>query len=834
MALAAAFRVRSLGVLPGLLLLAGALVARSGALPVSPPTWLPLAAAGTAALGWRYRRPWIVVIAVAAGLAASTAIIGVRTRQEAIASSLRLVLDERVGGFRIGTPGPAGDHDPMLVRALLREDAASVNGVVSLRLQVRALLLDGRWTPARGSVVASVGGDRAWRRLSAWRAGRVIESPMTFRRPAQYLNAGNPDVEEGLALAGTTLFATIKSGLLVDVRARGTWLAERAADIRAGIRGTVRRTTDMRLPEGRATTAIVTAVLIGDRTGLSDDVRRRLQAAGTYHVVAISGGNVAILVMVVMLGLAAGGVRGRPATAVTLVTLTLFAGVITAGPSVWRATTMAACYLAARALDQRTPVGHALAVAAGVLSIATPLDVGQLGFALTFGATIALVVSARRVVPAAGSRALAWVRASLLASLAVEIALVPVAAVGFSRITVAGLVLNVLAVPATTVVQVAGMVLVLGASVPVVATPAAWLAHHAAGVIIETARLVDVMPWLSWRVPPPPLWVIGAYFVGLVAAIAGRGWHRGAGIVVVTVAGAVIVVPMARLLPPTVTPRDRLRVTVFDVGQGEAVLVEPPGAGPVLVDAGGLVGRTGTFDVGERVLAPALRAQGVARLDRMVITHGDPDHAGGALAVLDDFSPRFLWLGSPVSGDAGERRLLAAARRRTIDTLRPVRGATMRWGSAHVRILNPLTPEWERRRVRNDDSLVLEISYGEVAILLTGDIGADIESDLVPLLSPARIRILKVAHHGSRTSSSARLLDAWRPQAAIISCGRGNSFGHPAPAVLDRLSAIGAEVYRTDRDGQVVVESDGTAVHVRTYTGRSGTVNPPLTVPGAA
>jgi competence protein ComEC len=134
-----------------------------------------------------------------------------------------------------------------------------------------------------------------------------------------------------------------------------------------------------------------------------------------------------------------------------------------------------------------------------------------------------------------------------------------------------------------------------------------------------------------------------------------------------------------------------------------------------------------------------------------------------------------------------------------------------------VRVLHPKAPDWERQRVRNDDSLVLEIRHGDVAILMTGDIGAGVERSIVPSLTPARVRILKVAHHGSRTSTSQALLDAWKPQIAIVSCGRGNPFGHPAPEVLQRLAASGVRIYRTDHDGQITIETDGRTLTVRTY-----------------
>jgi competence protein ComEC len=134
-------------------------------------------------------------------------------------------------------------------------------------------------------------------------------------------------------------------------------------------------------------------------------------------------------------------------------------------------------------------------------------------------------------------------------------------------------------------------------------------------------------------------------------------------------------------------------------------------------------------------------------------------------------------------------------------------------------VLHPPAPDWERQQVRNDDSVVLEVVYGDVAVLLTGDISAEVERAIVPQLTPARVRVLKVAHHGSRTSSSGELLTAWPPHVAIVSCGRGNRFGHPTSEVLERLAAAGTRVFRTDRHGEIRVETDGKVVRVRTFTG---------------
>jgi competence protein ComEC len=135
-------------------------------------------------------------------------------------------------------------------------------------------------------------------------------------------------------------------------------------------------------------------------------------------------------------------------------------------------------------------------------------------------------------------------------------------------------------------------------------------------------------------------------------------------------------------------------------------------------------------------------------------------------------------------------------------------------------VLHPPLPDWERQRVRNDDSVVLELALDQVSVLLTGDISREVEQALLPALEPRPVVVLKAPHHGSLTSSGPQLLDYLRPTVALISAGRGNIFGHPAPAVLDRFRARQVEVFRTDLDGQVDLATDGRTLEATTFTGR--------------
>jgi competence protein ComEC len=260
-----------------------------------------------------------------------------------------------------------------------------------------------------------------------------------------------------------------------------------------------------------------------------------------------------------------------------------------------------------------------------------------------------------------------------------------------------------------------------------------------------------------------------------------------------------------------------LRVTFLDVGQGDGIVVQFPEGQSLLVDAGGSA--TG-FDIGGRIVRPALWALGVRRLDWLAVSHGDIDHAGGALSVVDAFEPREIWEGVPVARNETLQRLRSAAQSHRAAWVRLIAGQTMEVGSVAMDILSPPLPDWERPETRNDDSIVMRLSLGDVSVMLTGDIGVATEEAL-SLDARPRLRLLKAPHHGSRTSSSSRLIHDWLPQAVVISVGRGNTFGHPAPDVLARYEQFGVEIFRTDRDGAIAIETDGRAVNLRTVSGRT-------------
>jgi competence protein ComEC len=380
------------------------------------------------------------------------------------------------------------------------------------------------------------------------------------------------------------------------------------------------------------------------------------------------------------------------------------------------------------------------------------------------------------------------------------------------------LLLNFAAIPLMTVAQVTGM---LAVAVSVLTETGArlvgYVAHLSASGIVESARLMDVLPWLSRRVPAPSVGIVSAYYIGWAVWLSTprrRGIRIVSGTAVLATGGLILAGPVPAVWPLCPDMSQAMRILFLDVGQADATLVNLPSGHSLLVDAGGTV--RGSFDVGGRVVSPVLWNAGVRRLDYLVLTHGDPDHIGGAASVITDLEPREVWAGVPVPASQALRalRTLATEKGAVWRTIRA--GDALAWGNVTLRVVHPPPPDWERPEVRNDDSVVLELLYGDVSVVLPGDIGSAVERSLVDSFRPASFRLLKVPHHGSRTSSSEAFVAALRPHVAVVSAGRESPFGHPHPEVIRRYTEAGSAVWQTGEVGAISVCTDGRAVRLET------------------
>jgi competence protein ComEC len=399
----------------------------------------------------------------------------------------------------------------------------------------------------------------------------------------------------------------------------------------------------------------------------------------------------------------------------------------------------------------------------------------------------------------------------LVASFFIQVGLALPMIVYFHRLSASGLTANAIVVPVLSAIVPLGF-LAIATNSALLAHLCAWLLNVARVAVGFHARWEP-----DWRIPAPPFWLAAIFAAALVFAawrIKSR-WRIIIGWLAIAASLAVIV---AHPFAPVVE-HGKFELSAIDVGQGDSLLASFPQGPLMLIDAGGIpsFGRTrkSSLDIGEDVVSPYLWTRSIKRLDVVVMTHAHEDHMGGMSAVLRNFHPRELWTGA--TQDSPEWRGVRDTAQRLHIVIRHMqRGPPFSFGGTTLQVLAP-GPDYLPESVpKNDDSLVMRVRFGSTSFLLTGDMEKRIERELADLGLLEHDNILKVGHHGSRTSSTPLLLDLERPAFGIISAGFDNSYGHPHPATLKALSERNVRVFRTDEQGLITVVSNGKAFKIET------------------
>jgi competence protein ComEC len=672
--------------------------------------------------------------------------------------------------------------------------------------------------PRSGRLQAAIYGE-----LPDLAEGQRISAVLTLREASGFRNPGVFDYAEYLAREGIGALATGRADRVAPLEPPDPpWpvrVKRRALEIMRGA-----------LPPTSA--ALLSGLLLGDRSGLPRDLDDAFRRAGVYHVLAVSGFNVALLAASVFALLVMARASRHAAAVGSMATVIAFACVVGPEPSVLRATIMAVLILGALVLEREASVLNSLALAALAILTARPGDLRDPGFQLSFVATAGLILA-----PLPRNRVLAAFGVSAAAQLAV----LPVTLTHFNQVSTIGAITNLAAVPLAGIATVLGLA---GVALTAALEPARHLfpaiAVEAPGHALLNAvwpvllalrgavRVAASVPGAVVHMPAPHWTAVVAYAAALALALsawrlrAGAGGHRDLtanrdapvdaenprapassrpsrvmrrpGRVVAGAAVALGLTALAIQAWPIIRPPDgRLRVTVLDVGQGDAVVLEAPDGRTALLDAG--PGGPHRLDTGERVVAPFLWNRGHLSLAVALATHADVDHAGGLPAIRRLF--RLPEPGTPQALDAWARR-----------------------SGLGLAVLEAPRRAAEGPPTRNDAALALRLELGLVSFLLASDITARTEGDLLRGRAPLAATVLKVAHHGARGSSTAAFVAAVNPAIAVISVGARNAYGHPSPQTLARLRAAGATIYRTDRDGAVSLETDGRALTVATWATR--------------
>jgi len=727
-------------------------------------------------------------------------------------------------------------------------------GVAVATATAMAVVADGAWRLALAAVVLAVAGlwwgtlrvEALSHSLLAGHIGQmrparvVVTGPArhgrySLRIPAQVRRFGGMEIRESVLLELPAGRAP-PQGAVLDLRAepvapRGPetgfderqWLARRGVHVvlkghdprlvgrRGGIGGVsdrLRRHVAAALGRGASgeRLALLEGVVLGDDDGLTPELKADFKASGLYHLLAVSGQNVAFIALGV-LGLA--WVLGVPrplAHIAVLAAIAAYALAVGWQPSVVRAAVAGSlaslAWLASRPSDR----WHFLAVGAAVLLAWNPATVFDAGFQLSFAAVAAIFVWVpwldRRLeelpLPVALPRKL---RACLAVSVACGTVTSPILWLDFRQVPLWTVLSNALAEPAMGPLLGLGLLAaIVDPLLPGAAAALAWLAGYAAAWIAFCARLVARLP--AAQVSSPLVLLLVAASVAIPLALRRLSPWRRKTAVTGLAAVAVVVAAGWWSLPRTkawVAPTG-LRVTFLDVGQGDAELLEVR-EGAILVDAG----------PPEAHVDRQLRRMGVRDVAAVVLTHPHRDHVGGAPGVESHLRVgELLDPGQPAPG-ADERRAVQGARAARIPVVLARVGQVFRLGRLTVRVLWPDGGGLSGENP-HDHAVVLLASYGSTDILLT----ADAESNVTAGLSLPPVEVLKVAHHGSADPGLPDLLRRLRPKIAVIEVGAHNDYGHPRASTLAALAASpGLRLYRTDQDGRIVLESDGRSLTVR-------------------
>ncbi|MCD5420701.1 DNA internalization-related competence protein ComEC/Rec2 [Rhodococcus pyridinivorans] len=543
------------------------------------------------------------------------------------------------------------------------------------------------------------------------------------------------------------------------------------------------------LPADRA--GLLPGLVVGDTTALTDEVREDFRVAGLTHLTAVSGANVSIVLGAVLLLVRAVGLGPRSGTILAATALVAFVVVVRPSASVVRAAAMGSIGLLAFVTGRERQALPALCTAVGVLLVLLPDLAVDVGFALSVSATAALIVAAppvvTRLVDRGWPRPIAEVAAM---SLVAFVATAPLVAAVSGTVSVVSVAANVLVAPVLAPLTVLGSLVALGASVvPWVGEVLARGTGPFLWWLITVADRAASLPSAELEVPDGP---VGAVVAAVLVAVA---WsvarHRRVRItaLVIAVAVAAVWLPVRMLRPGW--PGAEWVLVACDVGQGDALVLATGDGRAVVVDTGP---EPEPVDL-------CLRRLRIRRIALLVVSHLHADHAGGIRGVLTGRSVEMVVVGPGAAGDDAAS-VLDAATGTGVVVREAGAGATLRAGDLDIRVLGPAG-----RRTggsENDNSLVLAVDTVVGRVLLPGDAEEAALDALVRSGTDVRADVLKVPHHGSRTTP-ARFLTAVRPSVALVSAGRDNLFGHPHPEIVSTLTGIGARVLRTDLHGDVAV-----------------------------
>ena len=563
----------------------------------------------------------------------------------------------------------------------------------------------------------------------------------------------------------------------------------------------------------------LTGLLLGDRTNISPEIKNAFVNTGVVHVLAVSGSHVVLVVAILYSLCGLLRVPGRMTIVVTILGILFYMLLTGSAPSIVRACLMAIVVLLAKLFQERTNVYNALGVSAIIILVYDAQQLFDVGCQLSYGAVFSMAyffpklkLLIRRIPERWEEiKGIDTVLQLFAVSLAAQIGTIPFTAHYFGRVSIVSLLANLVVVP------LAGFNITIGFASVFVSIFSGWAGSAINEVnalliwfVLKFVVLANAVPYASILTPVFGLRETMFYGAAIAFLFSLGNIERARRILVVAAGMAVLCFCEEALFPPPESGR-LLRVTFIDVGQGDAALIECPSGEKILVDAGE---KTVSHDVGEKTVVPYLRRRGIGYLDAVVVSHPDADHLGGVPYVLRNIAVGRVIDGGQAAASELYRDYAGIMKSKNHSLVR--RGERLlEIPDMRLYVLHPTddfvdVDSSDGFEGANNSSVVIKLVYGRQSFIFVGDAEALVEKDLVQQYGDfLQCDILKVGHHGSRTSSSEEFLAVMKPHIAVVSVGKFNKFRHPSKSVLQKLKDHTIEIHRTDEEGAIEFESDG-------------------------
>ncbi len=578
---------------------------------------------------------------------------------------------------------------------------------------------------------------------------------------------------------------------------------------------------------------LLKGVLLGKRGDVPTETLNIFRNSGTFHVLAVSGLHVGLVAFFCYFGLSIFRIPKKVLSLLTILAVVIYACLVGFRPSVFRASLMAILFLFASIIDRDADIYNLLAVAASVLLLINPTQVWDVGFQLSYVAVASIVYLVPKMekplrklweqpdsvdvstIVRYKNIAVKWLILSYLVTFAAQLGTGPLIAYHFYRAYPLGLIVGPFAVGLVSLIVCVGMVSVCVGFIWLPLAKLLAVVNHA--IIFIFLNLIGIFgqKWGIMKLAP----TVGVIIVYIAIILGVTHWRKAyehwriASLIALAVIACWV-------WDSALHEKGRLlEVITLDVGQGDAAVVRLPNRRTILID-GGIQHtyfdvqkqRQVDYDVGERIIEPYLDANSIRELDLVVLTHPDLDHGGGLGHILQNYEVKHILGISDMALDSQtHQRLRTIAKARDIPYSFRYKSEIELTADVELNLLHPIDKASTNLldENKNDDSLVLKLSYGEVDILFTGDIESNAETRLIKSRQDLRSEVLKVPHHGSRSSSNARFLDRVQPRYAIFSLGKDNRYQLPHAEVVARYQERNCVQLRTDQLGAIILKTDG-------------------------